>query len=122
MAKGVDFLFAKGKMHTVQEIDMPTKPIQLGENLIIRNLDEKTLITGQARTLLKEGNFTLDAEVIHVKSGPGVKIHSSGNDTLVISCDLTKIEAKIYDMQLEMDKRLKTIEAIFLKIVKDAKK
>ena len=118
----MDFLFAKGKMHTVQEIDMPTKPIQLGENLIIRNLDDKTFITGQSRTIIKEGNFTLDAQEILIEAGPGIKISSKGKDTLVISCDLTKIEAKIFDLQQAVDKRLETIEKIFTKIIKDAKK
>ena len=111
------FLLAKGKMETTLEPSMQEKPIQLGENLIIRHLDEKTLITGQARTLLKEGNFTLDAEVIHVKSGPGVKIHSSGNDTIVISCDLTKIEAKIFDFNARLEVVEKSLATI-LKILK----
>ena len=102
--------------------EIAIKPTEFGEGLIVRELDDKILITGQTRTALKDGHFLLDAEVIHIEAGPGIKISSKGKDTLVISCDLTKHEAKLYDMKKEMDERLKTIEAIFLKIVKDAKK
>ena len=116
------FLLAKGKMETTLEPSMQDKTIQLGENLIIRHLDDKTLITGQSRTLIKEGNFLLDSQIIHIEAGAGIKIHSKGNDTLVFSVDLTKMESKIFDLQQEVDKRLKTIEGIFLKIVKDTRK
>jgi len=96
---------------------MQDKPIQLGENLIIRNLDDKTLITGQSRTALKEGHFLLDAEVIHIESGPGIKIYSKGKDTLVISCDLTKIDAKIFDFNARLEVVEKSLATI-LKILK----
>lgn len=109
-------------MEKTLEPAMQVKPIEFGENLTIRYLDEKTLITGQSRTLLKEGNFILDSETINIIDGPGIKISSKGKDTLIISCDLTKLEAKMYDLQQATDKRLETIEKIFTKIIKDAKK
>ena len=100
-------------MEKTLEPAMQVKPIEFGENLTIRYLDEKTLITGQSRTLLKEGNFILDSETINIIAGPGIKISSKGKDTLIISCDLTKLEAKMYDLQQATDKRLETIEKIF---------
>lgn len=109
-------------METILESSMQTKPIELGEGLIIRNLDDKTFITGQSRTHLKNGDFLLDAEVIHIEAGPGIKISSKGKNTLVISCNLTKMEAQIFDLKESVDKRLETIEKIFTKIIKDAKK
>ena len=102
--------------------EIAIKPTEFGEGLIVRELDDKILITAERRTIFKEGNFILDGEIIHIIAGPGIKISSKGKDTLVISCDLTKIEAKIFDLQQAVDKRLETIEKIFTKIIKDAKK
>ena len=109
-------------METLTEPAMQAKPIEYGDGLIVRNLDEKILITAQSRTHLKDGNFLLDAQTINIESGPGIKIASKGKDTLVISCDLTKFEVKIFDMKQEMDKRLEIIEKSFLNIMKTLKK
>ena len=100
---------------------MQTKPIEYGDGLIVRNLDDKILISAQCTTRLKEGNFLLQAEVINIEAGPGIKISSKGHDTLVISCDLTKLEVKIFDMQKEMNTRLEVIEKVFGKILKQVK-
>ena len=105
-------------MQDTLEPSMQTKPIEYGDGLIVRNLDDKILISAQCTTRLKEGNFLLEAEAIHIEAGAGVKISSRGKDTLVISADLTKLEAKVYDMQVEMDRRLTTIEKIFLQLKK----
>lgn len=116
------FFIGKGKMDTATEIAMQKNPIELGENLVIRILDDKTLVTGQSRTLIKEGNFILDAAVIHIVAGPGIKISSKGDNTLVISCDHTKLETKLFDLKNEVDKRLDVIEKCFTKILKSEKK
>ena len=108
-------------METTLEPSMQTKPIEYGDGLIVRNLDDKILITAERRTHLQDGNFILNAQVIKIEAGAGIKISSKGHDTLVISCDLTQLEAKVYDMQVEMDKRLKVIEQVFTKILKQAK-
>ena len=105
-------------METTLEPSMQTKPIEYGDGLIVRNLDDKILITAERRTHLQDGNFILNASIIKIESGAGIKISSKGHDTLVISCDLTKLEAKIFDMQVEMDRRLTTIEKIFLQLKK----
>lgn len=109
-------------METIQEPAMQTKPIEYGEGLIVRHLDDKILISACPRTVFKDKEFSIDAEVIHVEAGPGIKISSKGNNTLVVSCDLTKFETKIYDMKQEMDKRLETIEKTFVNIIKQLKK
>jgi len=93
--------FCKGKMPLTIEPSMQDKPIQLGENLIIKYLDEKTLITGQSRTHLRQGEYLLDAEVIKIEAERGIKVSSRGNNVLVFSCDLTKMEEKIYDLRKE---------------------
>lgn len=109
-------------METLTEVAMQHKPIEYGSGLIVRHLDDKILISAQCTTRLKEGNFLLEAEHITIEAGPGIRISSKGKDTLVISCNLTKMEEKIFDLKQEVDKRLETIEKIFTKIIKDAKK
>ena len=64
---------------------MQDKPIELGENLIIRHLDAKTLISGQIATRLKQGDFMLEGEHIEIRAGQGVKISSIHPNILVIS-------------------------------------
>jgi hypothetical protein len=102
---------------TLTEPSMQAKPIVYGSGIIVKNLDDKILITVQNRTHLKDGNFTLDAEVIHIEAGPGIKISSKAKDTLVISCDLIKMEERIYDFE----KRVELIERVFSRLMKDAK-
>lgn len=109
-------------METFIESAMQSKPIEYGSGLIVKHLDDKILITAQSRTRLKEGNFLLEAEHINIEAGPGIKISSKGKDTLVISCNLTKVEESLYDFKKEVDERLKAIEKAFSIILKQGKK
>lgn len=109
-------------MQNTLEPAMQSKPIEYGSGIIIRYLDDKILISAKSTTRLKEGNFLLEAEVIHIEAGPGIKISSRGKDTLVISCDLTKLEEKIYDLQKDVNSRLEIIEKVFSQILKNTKK
>lgn len=104
-------------MPTLQESAMQTKPVEYGHGLIVKELSDKVLVTTEGRTHIKEGNFTLDAEVIHIESGPGVKISSKGRDTLVISVNTTNIEEKIFDL----NKRFEIIEKGMAKIMRAIK-
>ena len=108
-------------MENTLEAHTHSKPFEAGEGIEFKILDDKILITGQSRTLLKEGNFLLDGKVIHVESGKGITISSRGRDTLVVSANLTKMEEKIFDLQQEVNKRLETIERVFSKILKTVK-
>lgn len=101
-------------MKTILEPAMQPKPIEYGHGLVVKELDDIILITTEGRTHLKEGNFTLDAEVIHIEAGPGIKISSKGKDTLVISVNTTKMEEKIFDL----NKRFEVIEKGMTKIMK----
>lgn len=98
------------------------KPIEYGSGIIVKELEDKILITAESRTHLKDGNFLLDAKVIHIEAGPGINISSKGKDTLVISCNLTKMEESLYDFKREIDDRLRTIEKAFSSILKQVKK
>lgn len=99
-----------------------SKPIEYGSGIIVKELDDKILITAQCRTRLKEGNFLLEAEHINIEAGPGIKISSKGKDTLVISCDFKKMEESFFDFRKEVDDRLKSIEKAFSIILKQVKK
>lgn len=109
-------------MEEIIKSSMLTKNIEAGHGINIKILDDKILISAQCATRLKEGNFLLESDHINVESGPGIIISSRGKDTLVISCNLKNIEEKVYDLEKSVDKRLETIEKIFTKIIKDAKK
>lgn len=109
-------------METATETSISTKPFFPGRGIEFKELDDKILITGQSRTHLKDGNFTLDAAVIHIKAGSGIKISSLGNDTLLISSNLTKIEEDIFDFKKSVDERLKNIEKAFSTILKQVRK
>lgn len=118
---GTAFLIGKGKMiQTLIEPSKP-KPIEYGSGIIVKELEDKILITAQCRTRLKEGNFLLEADHITIEAGPGIKISSKGKDTLVISCNLTSMEESIFDFKKEIDARLQTIEKVFTKILKQVK-
>lgn len=108
-------------MHTSKEPAMQSKPIEYGKGFVCKELADKILLTTEGRTILKESDFTLDAEIINIIAGPGIKISSKGKDTLVISCNLTKVEEQIYDFKKEIDERLQTIEKVFSKIMKQVK-
>ena len=97
---------------------MTVKPIEYGSGIVVKEIDDKILICAENKTRLKESNFSLEAHEIIIEAGKGVKISSKGKDTLVISVDTTKQDEKIYDMQQEMDRRLTTIEKIFLQLKK----
>lgn len=101
---------------------MSHKPTEYGSGIVVKELDDKILICADSRTHLKEGNFLLNAEVIHIKSGPGIKISSEGTDTLVISANLTPLEEKIFDLKEDVDSRLINIERAFKLILKPVKK
>lgn len=108
----------------IQTLTEPSKPkqIEYGSGIIIKELDDKILITAESRTHLKDGDFLLDAKVIHIEAGPGIKISSKGKDTLVISCNLINMEESIFDFKKEIDERLKAIEKAFSIILKQGKK
>lgn len=109
-------------METSTETSTHLKPFAAGHGIEFKELPEKILITGQSRTHLKDGNFILDAEVIHIQAGPGIKISSKGRDTLVISCNLDKMEEEIFDFKKSVDERLKNIEKAFSTILKQVRK
>lgn len=108
--------------HILTEPSMQTKPFAAGSGIEFKELGDKILITGQSRTLIKEGNFTLDSDVIHIEAGPGIKISSKGKDTLVISCNLTKFEEQMYELKKEIRDRLEVVEKAFTQIIKSVKK
>jgi hypothetical protein len=108
-------------MLAMTEPSMQHKPFEAGDGIELKILDDKILISAQCTTRLKEGNFLLEAEVIHIQAGSGIKISSKGKDTLVISCDLTKLEEKFYDLKKNVDSRLEIIEKIFISLKKQSK-
>ena len=105
-------------METTIEPSMQVKPFSPGRNIEFKELDDKILISATSPTHFKEGNFTLDAHTIHIQAGPGVKISSRGNNTLVISADLNHIEEDVFDFKKSVDERLKVIEKSFALILK----
>lgn len=119
--RGSFFIYQENMQETL-ESPITSKPIEYGSGITVKELPHKILITAQCRTRLKQGNFLLEAEVIYVEAGPGVKISSKGKDTLVIAADLTKLEEAIFDLQKNTDERLAVIEKVFAQIIKNAKK
>lgn len=98
-----------------------TKPIEYGSGIIVKELEDKILICAENKTRLKEGNFSLEAYEIIIKAGKGIKISSIGKDTLVITADTTNQDEANFDFRKEIDERLKNIEVVFAKILKQAK-
>ncbi len=98
-----------------------TKPIEYGKGIVVKELDDKVLLCAESKTRLKEGNFHLEAEEIIIEAGSGVKISSRGHNTLIISCNLVKIEEKIFDFQKEINARLEVLEKALHKILKQVK-
>lgn len=105
----------------IPSTEKSSKPIEYGSNLIVKELDDKIIICAKNTTKLKQGVFELEADQIKIESGVGIKITSKGKDTLVISVDLTKIEEAMFDLKNSTNDRLKVIEAVFSKILKQAK-
>jgi len=97
------------------------KIIEYGTGLIIKELDDKKIICAENTTKIQQGSFVLESDVIKIESGAGVRISSKGKDTLIISADLTKIDEKLFDLRKDVDARLKVIETVFAKILKQVK-
>ena len=96
---------------------------EAGSGIVFKEIDGKTLICVERATSLelKEGNFTLKGDSLEIRAGHGIKISSVHPNILVLSVDTSKQDERIFDLQKEIDARLKNIEAIFVKIVKQAK-
>ena len=95
---------------------------EAGSGIVFKEVDGKTLICADVKTRIKETNFLLEGDHVEIRAGQGVKIQSIHPNIIVVSVDTTKQDERIYNLQQEVDKRLETIETIFLKIVKDSKK
>ena len=108
-------------MLAMSEPSMQHKPIEYGDGLIVRNLDDKILISAQCATRIREGNFLLQGEEIIIEAGRGIRISSRHPNILVIEANLTKMEEKVFDLQQEVNKRLEVIEKVFGKILKQVK-
>lgn len=106
---------------TLTQIELANKPIESGTGIEIKILDDKIIICAENKMRIREGNFLLQGEEIIIEAGRGIKISSRHPNILVIETNLTKIEEKVYDLQKSMDERLKVIESVFSKILKQIK-
>ena len=114
------FLFKRDKMETIS--DMQEKQFEAGSGIEFKKIsDDKILISATTKTKFLVNGFTIEGKEIIIEGDKGIKISSRHPNVLVISMDITKVEEGLYDLKKEVDARLKTIEEIFLKIVRNTK-
>lgn len=101
------------------ESTIQSKPIEYGSGIIVKELDEKIIISAETR--LREGNFLIQGECVDVRAGNGIKISSVHPNILVITANTTKMEEKIFDLENAFNKRLENIEKAFSQLLKKAK-